>query len=161
MRERSAPQNRLSAETKEGIGSTGVAQERHGLFRCGAFAAACATHIDPKYSGAVCVPPGPNTWTLNIQPLGRFHPHRHFLLDRSTLPQQCGLFATYRRLSCPPVSTICRCIVAHCSGGRRAGLTRAIRRHMQCSKSWWHLGLAIAAAQRTVNTEPLPSRSLR
>ena len=45
-------------------------------------------------------PPGPNTWTLNIQPLGRFHPHRHFLLARSTLPQQCGSFATYRRLSC-------------------------------------------------------------
>jgi len=36
----------------------GVAQERHGLFRCGAFAAAHATPFDPKYSGAVC-PPGP------------------------------------------------------------------------------------------------------
>ena len=71
------------------------------------------------------VPPGPNTWTLNIQPLGRFHPHRHFLLARSTLPQQCGSFATYRRLSCPPASTICRCIAARSSSGRRAGLTRA------------------------------------
>ena len=73
------------------------------------------------------VPPGPNTWTLNIQPLGRFHPHRHFLLARSTLPQQCGSFATYRPLSCPTASTICRCIAAR-TGGRRAGLTRALAR---------------------------------
>ena len=32
------------------------------------------------------VPPGPNTWTLNIQPLGQFRPHRSFLLARFTLP---------------------------------------------------------------------------
>jgi len=31
-------------------------------------------------------PPGPNTWTLNIQPLGQFRPHRGFLLARCTLP---------------------------------------------------------------------------
>jgi hypothetical protein len=35
--------------------------ERHGLVRCGAFAAAGATPINPKYSGAVfrLFPPGP------------------------------------------------------------------------------------------------------
>src|SRR5262249_31479209 len=39
-----------------------------------------ATPIDPKYSGAVfrSRPPGPNTWTLNIQFLCRFRPHRSF-----------------------------------------------------------------------------------
>ena len=40
-------------------------------FRSGAFAAARATPINPKYSGAVfrLFPPAPNTWTLNILPL--------------------------------------------------------------------------------------------
>jgi hypothetical protein len=46
----------------------------------------CDTH-QPKYSETVfrSCPPGPNTWTLNIQPLGQFRPHRGFLLARSTL----------------------------------------------------------------------------
>jgi hypothetical protein len=45
-------------------------------FRSGAFAAARATPINPKYSGAVfrLFPPAPNTWTLNILPLGQFRP---------------------------------------------------------------------------------------
>src|SRR6516162_4737980 len=41
------------AQRKERIGSTGVARERHGLFRCGAFGAACATPVDPKIFGPV------------------------------------------------------------------------------------------------------------
>ena len=66
-----------------------VARERHGLFRCGAFAAArvrrpSIQNIRERYFGHVA--PGPNTWTLNIQPLGQFRPHRSFLLARSTLP---------------------------------------------------------------------------
>src|SRR5262245_60037738 len=70
-------------------GSTGSARERHGLFRCGAFAAARlhahrSKNIRERYSDHV--PPGPNTWTLNVQPLGRFRPHRSFLLARSALP---------------------------------------------------------------------------
>jgi hypothetical protein len=61
-----------------------VARERHGLFRCGTFAAArvrrpSIQNIRERYSDHV--PPGPNTWTLNIQPLDQFRPHR----GRSTL----------------------------------------------------------------------------
>ena len=67
-------------------------------FRSGAFAAARATPINPKYSGAVfrLFPPAPNTWTLNILPLGQF--------PRTVSPihidQQCDPFATYRPVSC-------------------------------------------------------------
>jgi hypothetical protein len=66
-----------------------VARERHGLFRCGAFAAArvrrpSIQNIRERYSDHV--PPGPNTWTLNILPLGQFRPHCGFLLARCTLP---------------------------------------------------------------------------
>ena len=58
------------------------------FFRSGAFAAARATSINPKYSGAVfrLFPPAPNTWTLNILPLGQFRPALGFLSARSTLP---------------------------------------------------------------------------
>src|SRR5215468_11277301 len=46
----------------------------------------CATPINPnirkRYSDHV---PRPESWTLNIQPLGQFRPHRAFLLGRSTL----------------------------------------------------------------------------
>jgi hypothetical protein len=57
-------------------------------FRSGAFAAARATPINPKYSGAVfrLFPPAPNTWTLNILPLGQFRPALGFLLTLSTSP---------------------------------------------------------------------------
>src|SRR5215475_10183767 len=77
----------------------GVARERHGLFRCGASAAArvrrpSIQNIRERYSDRV--PPGPNTWTLNVQPLGRFRPHRSFLLARSTLPSSVA------RLPLPP-----------------------------------------------------------
>jgi hypothetical protein len=50
--------------------------------------------IDPKYSGAVfrSCSPGPNTWTLNIQPFDQFRPHRGFLLARSTLPSSVAAY---------------------------------------------------------------------
>src|SRR5262252_1179777 len=67
-----------------------IARERHGLFRCGASAAArvrrpSIQHIRERYSDHV--PPGPNTWTLNIQPLDQFRPHRGFLLRSASLCQ--------------------------------------------------------------------------
>jgi len=55
-------------------------------FRSGAFAAARATPINPKYSGAVfrLFPPAPNTWRLNILPLGQFRPPCACCQARST-----------------------------------------------------------------------------
>src|SRR5215813_706871 len=38
------------------------------------------------------------------------------------IAQQCGTLATYRRVSFPSASTICKCITTCRSGGRRAGL---------------------------------------
>src|SRR5262249_56752664 len=61
------------------------------------------TPIDPKYSGAVfrSCPPGPNTWTLNIQPFDQFRPHRGFLLSRSTLPSSVArLLHTAGQVAC-------------------------------------------------------------
>src|SRR5215831_8314437 len=48
----------------------------------------CATPINPKYSGAVfrSCPPGPNTWMLNVQPLGQFRPHVAFCQPDSHCP---------------------------------------------------------------------------
>ena len=65
----------------------GNAQARHSLFRCGAFAPARVQRpsIQIFGSGIPIIPPGPNTWTLNILPLGQFRPHRGFLLARPTL----------------------------------------------------------------------------
>jgi hypothetical protein len=61
-------------------------------------------NIRKRYSDRV--PPGPNTWTLNILPLGQF--------PRTVSPihidQQCDPFATYRPVSCLYASMICRCI---------------------------------------------------
>ena len=75
-----------------------------------------------RYSETVfrSCPPGPNTWTLNIQPLGQFRPHRGFLLARSTLlssvarllhtaggravPSLCGLLLA-RAMSCAVART--------------------------------------------------------
>ena len=88
----------------------------------------CDTH-QPKYSETVfrSCPPGPNTWTLNIQPLGQFRPHRGFLLARSTLlssvarllhtaggravPFLCGLLLSRPALRCGANS----CTVANCA----------------------------------------------
>jgi len=46
-------------------GSTGSTQERHGLYRCGAFRAARIRRPSIQYSRVV-LPPGPNSWPLNI-----------------------------------------------------------------------------------------------
>src|ERR687887_2589807 len=45
--------------------STGSARERHGLFRFGAFQAARIRRPSIQYSRVV-LPPGPNSWPLNI-----------------------------------------------------------------------------------------------
>src|SRR5215831_9607935 len=71
-----------AAKRKRAKDRRAVARERHGLFRCSAFAAArvrrpSIQNIRERYSARV--PPGPNTCTLNIKPLGQFRPHRSFL----------------------------------------------------------------------------------
>ena len=53
----------MNATRREG--STGGAQERHGLYRCGAFRAARIRRPSLQYS-RVELPPGPNSWPLNI-----------------------------------------------------------------------------------------------
>jgi hypothetical protein len=40
--------------------------------------------------------PGPETWTLNIPPLGQFRPAPRVSVSAIHIPQQCGPFATYR-----------------------------------------------------------------
>jgi len=75
---------RQLSETKND-GSTGSARERHGLFRCGAFQAARIRRPSIQYSRVV-LPPGPNSWPLNIEPLVQFPPHCDFLLTLSTSP---------------------------------------------------------------------------
>jgi hypothetical protein len=65
-------------------GSRAVARARHGLFRCGALAAAlCAAHRS-KYSRVV-FPPGPNNWFINILPLVRFRQPMAFLVGVARL----------------------------------------------------------------------------
>jgi hypothetical protein len=66
-----------------------------GLFRCGAFAAARLHAHRSKIFGSgipITSPPGPNTWTLNIQPFDQFRPHRGFLLARFTLPSSVAAY---------------------------------------------------------------------
>src|SRR5262249_32687860 len=92
-----------------------VARERHGLFRCGTFAAArvrrpSIQNIRERYSDHV--PPGPNTWRLNILPLGQFRPAPRLSVSPIHIAQQCGPLTTYRRASCLSASTICRYITA-------------------------------------------------
>src|SRR5262249_46635682 len=105
-----------------------VARERHGLFRCGAFAAArvrrpSIQNIRERYSDHV--PPGPNTWTLNILPLWSVPPALRLSVSPIHIAHQCDPFATYRPVSCLSGSTICTCITACKSDGRRAGLNPA------------------------------------
>jgi hypothetical protein len=87
-----------------------LARERHGLFCCGAFAAArrCPSI---QYSGVV-LPPGPNSWSLNIPADCRFQPAPRLSVGETALGYECGAFATYRPVSCASTSTICRCITA-------------------------------------------------
>src|SRR5215471_17565513 len=73
----------------------------------------CATPIHRKYSGAVfrSCPPGPNTRTLNCQPLGWFRLH-WLSVSLMHVARQCGAPVTYRPVSYLSASTICRCTTA-------------------------------------------------
>ena len=123
--------HRLCGETKNDR-STGSARERHGLFRCGAFQAARIRRPSIQYSRVV-LPPGPNSWPLNI-PAAYSVPARtaafSYLAQQCGpfLAQQCGPFATYRRLTPSPASMICRCITAIISDGTRAQSSRVTLR---------------------------------
>ena len=44
------------------------------------------------------ISPPPNTYRLNIQPLGQFRPHRGFSVSPIHIAQQCGPLATHRRI---------------------------------------------------------------
>ena len=57
----------------------------------------CDVH-QSKYSETVfrSWPPGPNTWTPNIQPLGQFRPTPRLSVSPTHIAQQCGPLATYR-----------------------------------------------------------------
>ena len=101
-------------------------RERHGLFRCGAFGAACvAVH---RSNIREWHPPGPNF----IQHSGRLfgsaicEPDPHCL----TL---CDPFATYRRVNHSPASTICGCIPGckvGCSGPTVHRSRRQVHLHL-------------------------------
>jgi hypothetical protein len=56
---------RWSLRETKNDGSTGSGRERHGLFRDGAFQAARIRRPSIQYSRVV-LPPGPNSWPLNI-----------------------------------------------------------------------------------------------
>ena len=95
--------SRTRNSTNERFGIKDSARERHGLFRCGAFGAACvAVH---RSNIREWHPPGPNSHSTFYSVI-RFRlltPDPHCL----TL---CHSFATYRRISHSFASTICRCI---------------------------------------------------
>src|SRR6516165_2369952 len=63
--------------------------------------------------------PGSNTWTLNIRPQSTLR----LSVSPIHITQQCGPLTTYRRVSCLPVSTICRDITACRSDTRGEGLS--------------------------------------
>lgn len=88
-------------------------RERHGLFRDGAFQAARMR----RPLNRICM-----YWRGQVLPtLSGFSFSVHIV-------QQCGRFATYRRVSCPFASTICTRITACSIGNRRQDLTRATLR---------------------------------
>jgi len=61
----------------------------------------CDAHQSKIFgSGIPIIPPAPNTWTLNILPLGQFRPAPRLSVSPIHIAQQCGLFATYRPVSC-------------------------------------------------------------
>src|SRR5215831_21413081 len=73
MRDRSAPQNGLSAAKQRATRrrtAPGMAHPEHAL------GAAHRSNIREWYCDHA---PRPNTWPLNIEPLGRFRPQRDFL----------------------------------------------------------------------------------
>jgi hypothetical protein len=82
MRDRSAPQNGLSAAKQ---GATRI--DERGREWLLASTSRCAAHR-PNIREWYCDhAPRPNTWPLNIEPLGRFQPQRDFLSARSTSPR--------------------------------------------------------------------------
>jgi hypothetical protein len=88
---------------------TDSARERHGLFRCGAFGAACvAVH---RSSLREWYPPRPE-WSSNIPLPYRFHPVLSFLWANLHCLTVCRPFATYRRATPSTAFTIGRCIAA-------------------------------------------------
>ena len=108
-----------------------VAQERHGLFRCGAFAAArvrrpSIQNIRERYSDDH-VPPARIPGRLTSKPLGQFPPAGLSVRPDPHCPAVWPV-GHYRPVRCLSASTICRCITACRSDGRRAGLTRATLR---------------------------------
>jgi hypothetical protein len=112
---------RWSLRETKNDGSTGSGRERHGLFRDGAFQAARIRRPSIQYSRVV-LPPGPNSWPLNIPARWSVPPALRDSVSPVHVAQQCGPFATYRRVSCPVASTICTCITA-CRVGRQASRT--------------------------------------
>src|SRR6516225_3467958 len=107
-------EDRWAATLRDGTAFSAVAPSQRPV---------CDAH-QSEYSETVfrSCPPGPNTWTLNIQPLGQFRPHRGFLLARPTLlstmarllhtagcraaPSLCGLRLA-RTVPCPALANSC------------------------------------------------------
>src|SRR5215472_3922386 len=129
------------SETKND-GSTGSARERHGLFRCGAFQAARIRRPSIQYSRVV-LPPGPNSWPLNIQPLVQFQPAPRLSAGPIRIVQECGPLATYRGM---PGSTFAMwasagpCRVVPCAVTRTHALQQMPR---FAERDLWNIGLLI------------------
>jgi hypothetical protein len=85
-----------------------------GQRRAGAFQAARIRRPSIEYSGVVS-PQARTVGQLTCSGFVKFRPPCSFSLTTIQVAQQCCPFATYRRVSCPFASTICRCITA-CSG---------------------------------------------
>jgi acyl carrier protein len=100
-------------------------RERHGLFRAGASKRPRIRRPSIEYSVR---PQARIVGHLTCSGLVKFRPHCGFLLRAIHIAQQCGPFATYRRVSCLSASTICGCITAHRSDDWRAESTRATLR---------------------------------
>jgi hypothetical protein len=56
------------------------------------------------------IPPGPNSWPPNIPPAYSVPRTLRHSVSPIRIAKQCDPFATYRRVSHSPASTICRCI---------------------------------------------------
>src|SRR5262249_49072196 len=121
----------LRSQTKEGVGIDGRSLRNDTAFSAVAppQRPVCDAHQSKIFGRGISImSPGPNIWTLNIRPLGQFRPHLGFSVSPIHIAQQCGPFATYRRVSCLSASTICGCITAHRSDDWRAEPTRATLR---------------------------------
>src|SRR5262249_18728316 len=105
----------LRSQTTEGAGIDGRSLGNGTAFSAVAPSQrpVCDAHQSKIFeSGISIMSPGPNIWTLNIQPLGQFRPHLGFSVSPIHLVQRCGQVATYRPVSCRCALTICRCITA-------------------------------------------------